>query len=108
MRRAARHLMNCLPGSAQQRWWHVADNLADQGKPGNRNAYDVGRCKPPVHTQFKKGVSGNPRGRPKGGQNLAAALEKELKALITINENGQRKKVTKWTAALRQFVNLAV
>ena len=25
--------------------------------------YEVGYCKPPTHTRFKKGVSGNPAGR---------------------------------------------
>jgi hypothetical protein len=28
--------------------------------------YPVGYRKPPVHSRFKKGQSGNPRGRPKG------------------------------------------
>ena len=27
--------------------------------------YEVGYGKPPKNTQFRKGVSGNPRGRPK-------------------------------------------
>ena len=28
----------------------------------NKRDYEVGRGKPPVHTRFKKGQSGNPRG----------------------------------------------
>ncbi len=32
----------------------------------------VGYGKPPVHTRFKKGQSGNPRGRPKGSRNRLA------------------------------------
>jgi hypothetical protein len=67
----------------------------------------TGYRNPPVHTRFKKGQSGNQAGRPKGRSNLAAALEKELKALVIVNENGKRKTVTKFTAALRQFVNKA-
>jgi hypothetical protein len=31
---------------------------------GSKNEYEVGYGKPPKSTQFKKGVSGNPTGRP--------------------------------------------
>ena len=30
-----------------------------------RTDYEVGYGRPPSHTQFKKGLSGNPKGRPK-------------------------------------------
>ena len=33
---------------------------------------------PPKHTQFRKGTSGNPRGRPKGSKNLALTSWKRL------------------------------
>jgi hypothetical protein len=32
--------------------------------------YEVGYRKPPVHTRFKKGQSGNPRGRKKSSKNI--------------------------------------
>jgi hypothetical protein len=35
-------------------------------KPNPPRPYTVGYGKPPVHTRFQKGVSGNPRGRPRG------------------------------------------
>ena len=42
-------------------------NLSKELKGGPD--YDVGYAKPPVDTRFPKGVSGNPRGRPKGSRN---------------------------------------
>jgi hypothetical protein len=42
--------------------------------PGYEEAAAVGYCKPPLHTRFKKGQSGNPRGHAKGAKNLASVL----------------------------------
>jgi hypothetical protein len=40
---------------------------------GIASAYEVGYGKPPKHTRFAKGKSGNPRGRPKGAKNKPPA-----------------------------------
>jgi Family of unknown function (DUF5681) len=48
-----------------------------------RPGYEVGYCKPPDHAKFRKGVSGNHRGRPKGTKNKLPALNDErMKAII--------------------------
>lgn len=56
------------------------------GKPGSlvaRPCYEVGYAKPPEGSKFRKGVSGNPRGRPKGSKNKLPALHEErMKAII--------------------------
>src|SRR5438128_100740 len=67
--------------------------------------YQVGYGKPPRHTQFKKGQSGNPKGRPKGSENFAKLTRRILNEKIVIRENGERRTITKWQAALKQLVN---
>ena len=74
--------------------------------PKNESS-DVGYGKPPKHTQFKKGQSGNLKGRPKGTLNLAKVLERTLREEVVINENGRRKVITKLEAAITQLVNKA-
>ena len=51
--------------------------------------YEVGYGKPPNHTKFKKGHSGNPRGKPKGKKSLKTILTEELLSQATISLNGK-------------------
>ena len=51
--------------------------------------------KPPAHTQFAKGKSGNPGGRPKGSRNLTTELREELSERISITEGGVKRLVSK-------------
>jgi Family of unknown function (DUF5681) len=67
----------------------------------------VGYCRPPKHSQFKKGTSGNKKGRPKGRKNLATIFRKEMNKTVAISENGQHRMITKVEAAIRQVINRA-
>ena len=67
----------------------------------------VGYCNPPEHTRFRKGQSGNPKGRPKGALNMATVLERTLREKVVITENGRRKTISKLEAAIKQLMNQA-
>ena len=54
----------------------------------------VGPGKPPRHTRFKPGQSGNPKGRPKGSKNFATILQQQLTKKITITVDGKPRRVT--------------
>ena len=70
--------------------------------------YEVGYRRPPKRTQFKKGQSGNPKGRPKGARGLDTMIMEELKAKIIVSENGRSKKLKKAEAIVKQVVNKAL
>ena len=67
----------------------------------------VGYGRPPRHSRFKKGKSGNPAGRVKDSKNLATVLLNSAHEAVTVNEGGRRKTITKLEAMSKQLVNKA-
>ena len=70
--------------------------------------YKVGYGKPPKATQFKRGQSGNPRGRPKGSRNLASDLAAELGEQITVREDGHPRRISKQRALIKSLMARAL
>jgi Family of unknown function (DUF5681) len=72
--------------------------------------YEVGHCKPPRHTQFRKGRSGNPRGRPPRDPMLRVKTLtlREAYRGVVIKKNGRNEPATAIEAILRSQAELAV
>jgi hypothetical protein len=66
--------------------------------------YVVGYKKPPQHTRFKKGQSGNPRGKVEGRKNYRTEFLEEL----GVSENGRARKLSKQTLVIKRMVADAV
>ena len=67
-----------------------------------KNDYEVGYGRPPKDTQFKRGQSGNPAGRPKGTRNFKTDLVEELQEPVRITEGGKTEEVSKQRALVKR------
>jgi hypothetical protein len=76
--------------------------------PVREGTEGVGYGKPPRHSRFKPGQSGNPKGRAKNIKNFANILKEELETLVEVTENGRRRKLSKGRLAIKGLVLKAV
>ena len=65
----------------------------EPGEVPTSGSYKVGNCKPPKHSQYKKGTSGNPKGRPKGVKNADTVMKEMFAAPVTVVVNGKPTKM---------------
>jgi len=68
----------------------------------DRDSYRIGYKKPPLHSRFKKGTSGNPRGRKKQveGRDIRQSVLQAFLREITIREGDQARNVPKIVALI--------
>ena len=71
-------------------------------------SYKIGYGKPPEHTRFKPGQSGNPKGRKPGSRNVMTLLEQTLFDTVKVRENGKVRRVPAIQACLLNLRNQAI
>ena len=81
---------------------------ASNKKTKAEDNYEVGYKKPPKTSQFKKGKSGNPKGRPKKSKNLNTLLNNELDEVVTVREQGKVIQLSKRELMVKKMVHEAV
>jgi Family of unknown function (DUF5681) len=79
--------------------------MAKERKMAGGNAQKGGN--PPKHTQFRKGTSGNPRGRPKGSKNLSTYLMEAARDQVTATVGGRTRTISKLQATTMQLATKA-
>ena len=67
----------------------------------------VGKGSPPKHTQFPKGKSGNPKGRPKDSKNLSTIIGEAAQDQVTATIAGKPRKISKVQATAMQLATKA-
>ena len=82
---------------------------ADGAGPGAGDTdYAVGYRKPPRHSQFRPGKSGNPRGRPKAAKGLKTIVRETMAAKIPVRTAGGETKMSRIEAVLHKTIELAM
>jgi uncharacterized protein DUF5681 len=89
-------------GDAENRRSHRANRLCNTGD------YPIGYGRPPAHTRFKPGQSGNPKGRPKSSKNLRTIIEHALTAKIVLRQGQKRRSISTLEDIVRRQVESAL
>jgi hypothetical protein len=74
----------------------------------DQEEYEVGYGKPPQHTRFKPGQSGNPRGRPKVARGLNTIVRTVMNENIVLRTSAGEKKIKKIDGVLQKTIEFAM
>jgi hypothetical protein len=79
--------------------------LQDASTPAE---YEVGYRRPPRHSRWRPGQSGNPKGRRRGAKNLNTIIYHTFMEKITIRKDGISMRVTKLEAMFLKMMEAAL
>ena len=71
--------------------------------PADAAGYEVGYGRPPQHSRFRQGQSGNPVGRRKGVRNLSTDVQRTLRVPVKVTEGGRTRKISTQEGALMRL-----
>jgi hypothetical protein len=101
---AASHESDAVP--------HAGDEPVDGEGPdtdeGNAAGYAVGYRKPPKHTRFKPGQSGNPKGRPRRAKGLNTIVRENLTSKVAVRTPTGEKRISRMEAVVHKTVEQAM
>lgn len=81
--------------------------MSDQTIATETTNAEVGYKRPPVKSRFRKGQSGNPRGRRRGQRNLAPVLREVLAQTVKVKRNGKTEHMNKGEALIQVLLSKA-
>jgi Family of unknown function (DUF5681) len=79
----------------------VVEPQANSGGTSAAAGYTVGYKRPPVHSRFKPGQSGNPNGRPPGSANAKTTVQRVMNEKVSVRR-GQKTNTVSTLEALVQ------
>jgi hypothetical protein len=86
----------------------TAQNPARPDRGAAGDGYKVGYRRPPHHTRFEKGRSGNPNGRPPGGANAKTIVARAINEKVTVREGETERAMTKLEGMLQAHLVKAI
>jgi Family of unknown function (DUF5681) len=70
--------------------------------------YKVGYGRPPLRTRFKKGKSGNPKGKRKKSPDLSEIIGEELESSRYVEIDNKREKLSITRLLVKQYIRMAL